>query len=257
MAEEKLEAMSFGDHLEVLRSMLMRIAVVVVVLMVVFFGLKDAAFDLLLAPKEYDFITFRAIEHLLQLMGSDFRFEPYHVELINTEVSGQFMAHVNYSFYLALLAASPYILTELFRFILPALYSHERRNSVHTAVVMYLLFVAGVLMNYFVLFPISFRFLGTYQVVGDISNTITLDSYLSFFSQLTFMMGLVFQLPIVCIFLKKIGILTADAMSQYRRHAFVAIMIVAAFITPPDLLTMVLVTVPLYLLYEISIRVIR
>lgn len=254
---EQLQSMSFGDHLEVLRSMLMRIALVVVALIVVFFGFKDETFRMLLAPKEYDFVTFRWIEKILHLLGSDFAFEPYHVNLISTEVSGQFMAHVNYSLYLALLAASPYILAEVFRFILPALYSNERKYSVYTVVVMYLLFVLGILMSYFILFPISFRFLGTYQVDVNIPNTITIDSYLSFFSSLTFMMGLVFQLPVMCFFLSKIGILTSAAMSRYRRHAFVVIMIVAAFITPPDLLTMVLVTVPLYLLYELSLRVIK
>lgn len=258
MAEQQpLKSMPMTEHLDALRKMLVRMVCVVTVLAVAIFCLKEQVFSLLLAPKEYDFVTYRMLERIMHALGSGFCFEPYHVSLINTELSGQFMAHLSSSFYLALLAASPYLITELFVFILPALYANERKYSVQTAVTMYLLFAAGVLMNYFVLFPISFRFLGTYTVAEAVTNTITLDSYMSTFAGLTFMMGLVFQLPVVCFFLGKIGVLSASLMRNYRRHALVAIMIVAAFITPPDLFTMFLVTGPLYLLYEVSILVIR
>ncbi len=249
--------MPFAEHLEVLRKMLMRLAAVLCVLMVSVFCFKDEVFDLLLAPKEYDFVTYRAIEHLLHSCGSSFCFEPYHVQLINTELSGQFMAHLSTSFYLSILLASPYILFEGFAFVLPALYDNEKYWAKRVVVVMYLLFALGVVMNYFVLFPISFRFLGTYQVTMDVQNNITLDSYISSFSTLTFMMGLVFQLPLVCWFLGRIGLITATMMRKYRRHALVGIMVLAAFITPPDVFTLVLVTVPLYMLYEISIYVVR
>jgi len=249
--------MPFTAHLEVLRKMLMRLAGVLCILMMALFCFKETVFELLLAPKEYDFVTYRAIEKLLHLCGSSFCFEPYHVQLINTELSGQFMAHLSTSFYLAILLASPYILLEIFGFILPALYENEKYWAKRVAVVMFLLFVLGVLMNYFVLFPISFRFLGTYQVTADVQNTITLDSYISSFSTLTFMMGLVFQMPLVCWFLGRIGLISAPMMRQYRRHALVGIMIVAALITPPDAFTLVLVTVPLYMLYEMSIWVVK
>jgi len=249
--------MPFAEHLEVLRKMLMRLVAVLCILMVGVFCFKDTVFDLLLAPKEYDFVTYRAIEQLLHKCGSSFCFEPYHVQLINTELSGQFMAHLSTSFYLAILLASPYILLEIFAFVLPALYENEKYWAKRVVVVMYLLFATGVLMNYFVLFPISFRFLGTYQVTEAVQNTITLDSYISSFSTLTFMMGLVFQLPLVCWFLGRVGLITSSMMRKYRRHALVAIMIVAALITPPDVFTLVLVTVPLYLLYEISIWVVK
>lgn len=249
--------MPITEHLEVLRRMLWRLACVLVVLMVAIFCLKDEVFQFLLAPKEYDFVTFRWIEQSLHTLGSTFCFEPYHVDLINTELSGQFMVHLQTSFYLSVLLASPYILLELFGFVMPALYEHEKHLASRVGVIMYLLFAAGVIMNYLVLFPISFRFLGTYQVSGDVVNTITLDSYISTFSTLTFMMGLVFQLPLVCWFLGRIGLLSADLMRQYRRHALVAIMVIAALITPPDLFTLVLVTVPLYLLYEVSIWVVK
>lgn len=246
----------FSQHLEVLRRMLLRIVAVVTLLMMVLFCFKEQVFDMLLAPKEYDFVTYRVIERIMHALGSSFQFEPYHLNLINTELSGQFMAHLSSSFYLGCLIASPYILIELLAFITPALYARERRYLMPTAIIMMTLFAVGVLMNYFVLFPISFRFLGTYQVSETVQNTITLDSYMSTFSMLTFMMGLVFQLPVVCFFLGKIGLLSASFMRQYRRHALVLIMVVAAIITPPDVFTLCLVTLPLYLLYEVSILVV-
>ncbi|MBQ0056302.1 MAG: twin-arginine translocase subunit TatC [Bacteroidales bacterium] len=252
-----LERMPMAEHLDVLRRMLMRLAVVAAVLMMAVFCMRDAVFQLLLAPKEYNFITFRAIEHLLHLLGSDFCFEPYHISLINTELAGQFMAHLSTSLYLAILIASPYILIEILGFILPALYQNEKRVAVRLCVVMYMLFAVGVLMNYFVLFPISFRFLGTYQVDATIANTITLQSYFSSFSTLTFMMGLVFQMPVAVRLLSHIGLVSASMMRRYRRHAIVGIMVIAALITPPDLFTLFLVTLPLYMLYEVSIWVIK
>lgn len=121
----------------------------------------------------------------------------------------------------------------------------------------YVLFIAGVLMSYFVLFPISFRFLGTYSVADKVHSTITLDSYISTFTSLTLIMGVVFQLPVVAFFLGKLGIISSSMLTQYRKHAFILIMFVAAIITPPDIMTLVLVTVPLYLLYEVSIRVVK
>ena len=249
--------MPFTEHLEVLRRMLWRLACVLIVLMVALFCLKDSVFSLLLAPKEFDFITFRTIEQILHQMGSTFSFEPYHISLINTELSGQFMAHMQTSFYLAVLLASPYIIIELFGFIAPALYDHERHLAVRVGVVMYLLFTVGVVINYFLIFPISFRFLGTYQVSDDITNTITLDSYISSFSTLTFLMGLVFQLPIISWILGKIGLLKAKYMTRYRRHAFFGILVLSAIITPPDIFTLVLVAIPLYLLYEVCIHIVR
>lgn len=252
-----LQKMPLSDHLEVLRQMLMRLAIFLVVMMVAVFFFKEQAFELILAPKQCDFMTFRAIEHLLHSMGSSFCFEPYDISLINTELSGQFMAHISTSFYIAILLASPYILTEIMAFIMPALYTNEKRIAIRLCVVMYLLFSLGVLMNYFILFPISFRFLATYQVSELITNTITLSSYISSFSTLTFMMGLVFQLPVVARLLSALGILSAEIMRNYRRHALIGIMVLAALITPPDLFTLFLVTLPLYLLYEVSIWVIK
>ena len=249
--------MTFGGHLEVLRQMLFRIIAVVMVLAVAIFCFKDKTFELLLAPSQWDFVTYRYIERFLHYFGSNFAFNQFHINLIATELSSQFMTHITTALYLGLLGASPYILVELFRFITPALYENEKKYSVQVAVTVYLLFIVGVLMSYFILFPISFRFLGTYQVSSMVTPNITLKSYISTFTTLTLVMGLVFQLPVVAFFLGKLEIVTATMLSQYRKYAFLVIMVLAAVITPPDLMTLILVTIPLYLLYEVSILVLR
>lgn len=251
------ELLTFGGHLEVLRQMLFRIIAVVAVFAAIVFCFKDQTWKLLLAPSEWDFITYRILEDIMRWVGIGFKFEEFHVELIATELSSQFMTHLSTAVYLGLLAASPYILYELFRFVSPALYENEQKYSVRVAGIIYGMFILGVLMSYFVLFPISFRFLGTYSVAEKVRSTITLDSYISTFVSLTLVMGLVFQLPIIAFFLGKMGIITSQMLSIYRKHAFVIIMIIAAIITPPDVMTLILVTIPLYMLYEVSIRVIK
>ena len=249
--------LTFGGHLEVLRRMLFRIIAVVMVLAVVIFCFKDKTFELLLAPSQWDFVTYRYIEKFLHHLGSNFTFNQFHINLIATELSSQFMTHITTALYLGLLCASPYILVELFHFITPALYENEKKHSVSVAVTMYLLFVIGVLMSYFVLFPISFRFLGTYSVSGMVESNITLKSYISTFTTLTLVMGLVFQLPIIAFFLGKLEVISSKSLKLYRKYAFLIIMVVAAIITPPDLMTLILVTIPLYLLYEVSILVLK
>lgn len=251
------ELLSFGDHLEVLRRMLFRIIAVAGVIAVVVFCFKETTFSMLLAPSEWDFVTYRAIEQVLQAMGFDFHFEPYHVQLIATELQSQFMTHISTAVYLGLLAASPYIMYELFRFISPALYENERRYSVRVTLTIYVLFVMGVLLTYFVLFPISFRFLGTYSVAESVTSTITIDSYISSMLSLTLVMGAVFQLPVICFILGKLGLINSSLLARYRRHAFVLLMVIAAIITPPDIMTLVLVSLPLYMLYEVSIWVVK
>lgn len=251
------ELLTFGGHLEVFRQMLFRILGVVGVLVIVVFCFKDTTWQLLLAPSEWNFVTYRWIEGIIQsLWNADFHFDEWHVDLIATDLSSQFMTHISTSCYLGLLGASPYILYELFRFASPALYENERKYSVQVVVIIYLLFIVGVLMSYYVLFPISFRFLGTYSVSAKVHSTITLDSYVTTFVSLTLVMGLVFQLPVIAFFLGKMGMVTSEILSKYRKHALIVIMLIAAIITPPDLMTLILVTIPLYLLYEISIRVV-
>lgn len=249
--------LTFGGHLEVLRQMLFRILAVAGIITVFVFFFKETTWYLLLAPSDYDFCIYRWITLAIHKMGFvDFHFEEFHVELIATDLSSQFMTHISTAIYLGLLGASPYILFELFQFISPALYESEKKYSVQIAVIIYLLFILGVLMSYFIIFPISFRFLGTYSVSEKVHSTITLDSYVETFTALTLVMGVVSQLPVIAFVLAKIGFVDYSILSRYRKHALIAIAFVAAIITPPDLMTLILVTIPLYLLYEISVRIV-
>lgn len=249
--------LTFGGHLEVLRQMLFRILGAAGVMAVLVFCFKDTTWQVLLAPSEWDFVTYRWIEGVIQQWNPDFHFEKWHVDLIATDLSSQFMSHITMAVYLGLLGTSPYILYELFRFVSPALYDNERRYSLPMVIVIYLLFIVGILMSYYILFPISFRFLGTYSVAVKVHSTITLDSYITTFVSLTLVMGLVFQLPVIAFACAKLGLISSDMLSNYRKHAVIVIMTVAAIITPPDIMTLVLVTIPLYLLYEVCIRVVK
>lgn len=249
--------MTTGGHLEVLRQMLFRILAVAGIISVVVFCFKDITWGILMAPSEWDFCTYRWIESTMLSAGFEFHFNEFHVDMIATELSSQFVNHITTAVYLGLLGASPYILYELFRFISPALYENERKYSVQVAGIIYVQFLLGVLMSYFMLFPISFRFLGTYSVSAKVVSNITLDSYISTFVSLTLVMGVVFQLPVIAFFLGKLGVVTSSMLSKYRKHSLIVIMMVAAIITPPDLMTLILVTIPLYLLYEVSIRVVK
>ena len=201
--ENNQELLTFGGHLEVLRRMLFRIIGVDGTLAIVIFCFKDFTWRLLLAPSECSFATYKWIEDILSAFGFDFHFEEFRVDMIVTDLSSQFMTHITTSVYLGLLGASPYILFELFRFVSPALYENEKKYSVQVVVIVYILFIHGVLMSYYVLFPISFRFLGTYSVAERIHSTITLDSYISTFTTLTLLMGVVFQLPVIAFALTK------------------------------------------------------
>ena len=256
MGKENSGLMTFGGHLEVLRRMFFRVLAVLAVLAIGIFCLKDVTFELLFAPTRNEFCLYSWIEKISSFFGGEFRFDDFSVQLISTELSAQFMTHLTSSLYLALLLASPYILFELYAFVAPALYEQEKRYSVIVVVLVYFLFALGVLLCYFVIFPISFRFLATYQVADTVENTITLSSYISTFTSLTLMMALVFQLPIVSYVLAKMGIVTSDVLKYYRKHAVLVIAFVSAVITPPDILTCLLVMGPLYLLYECSIGVV-
>ena len=239
--------MTFWDHLDVLRSVLIRMAVAVLVFAIVAFLLKDELFYVVLAPRSSAFITYR-------LLGVD----PFSLHLMNTGLTEQFMIHIRTAMYAGLLVASPYILYELFRFISPALYQNERRYAVWIVGAAYVMFIVGTLVNYFVVFPLTVRFLGTYQVSPDVANMLTLQSYVDTLLGMSLVMGVVFELPVVCGLMGRMGLLTDRFMSEYRRHAFVAILIVAAVITPTtDVFTLFVVALPIYLLYEVSILVVR
>ncbi len=254
---DRKDLLTFGEHLEIMRKMLIRIIAVVVAITIAMFCFKDIVFDILLAPSSPTFCTYKWIEQIAAVCGFSFTFEEFHTKLIATELTMQFMTHLRSAFYFGILGASPYILYELFRFISPALYDKEKKYSLLTVSIVYTLFVLGVLMAYFILFPISFRFLSTYSVSEVVDSMVSIDSYITTFIELTLTMGLVFQLPVISFILAKLGIINHAMLAQYRKHAFVLIMIVAAIITPPDVMTLLIVTLPLYLLFEASIWVVK
>lgn len=250
--------MTFGGHLEVLRRVLFRVLGVSCTAAIVVFCLKDVTWRILLAPSEWNFVTYSWVERLANAVGMDgFHFPKFYVKLIATDLTSQFMTHLTTSVYIGLLISSPYILYELFRFVSPALFDNERRYSVRILVAVYVLFLFGVLVSYYLLFPVSFRFLGTYSVSDKVESTITIDSYVSTLTTLTLLMGVVFQLPVISFVLGKMGIISAGMLAKYRKHAFIIILTVAAIITPgQDILSLTLVSLPLYLLYEISIFIV-
>lgn len=249
--------MTFGGHLEVLRRMLFRIIAVTCCTAIAVFCCKEALFSALLAPCKGDFVTYRKVAELCRMAGLDVDVSQSTIRLINTELTSQFMIHLSTSFYVALLLVSPYVLVELLRFVTPALYDSERRYSAAVSISVYVLFMVGVAISYFVLFPFTLQFLGTYQVAESVENQINISSYISTFIVLSLLMGLVFQLPVLSFFLALLGILTATFMRQYRRHAIVVILIAAAVITPSaDIFTLMLVAMPIYALYELSIFIV-
>lgn len=247
---------TFGEHLDVLRKVLFRIVVLSFVIAFAVFFYKETIFKWLLAPCASDFITYGFVNKALHVIGGD---EVYtlDIELIATDLPSQFLAHMSMSLYIGILLASPFIIYELFKFVAPALYDQEKKYSSRIIISAYALFIVGLAVSYFLLFPISCRFLATYSVSEHVKTMITLDSYLSTFISLTLLMGLVFQLPILSFFLARLGVINPSLMTEYRKHAFVLILIVAAIITPPDVMTLILVSFPLYILYEVSIVVVR
>ena len=241
------EPLTFWDHLDVLRASLIRMAIAVVVFGIVAFCMKEALFSIVLAPCSSDFITYK-------LLGA----EAFHIHLMNTGLTEQFMIHMRTAIYAGLLVASPYILYELFRFVSPGLYQNERRYAVWIVGAAYLMFLVGTLINYFVVFPLTVRFLGTYQVSPEVANMLTIQSYIDTLLGMSLVMGVVFELPVVCALMGRMGLLTDHFMAEYRRHAIVAILVVAAIITPTtDVFTLFVVALPIYLLYEVSIQIVR
>ena len=221
--------------------------VAVVVFAVAAFCLKDELFSVVLAPRSSNFVTYK-------LLGVD----PFSIHLMNTGLTEQFMIHMRTAIYAGLLVASPYILYELFRFVSPGLYQNERHYVVWIVGAAYVMFLMGTLINYFVVFPLTVRFLGTYQVSPDVANMLTLQSYIDTLIGMSLVMGVVFELPVVCGLLGHMGLINNRMMSEYRRHAIVAILIVAAIITPTtDMFTLFVVALPIYLLYELSIQIVR
>lgn len=241
------DGLTFWDHLDELRSCIIRSLVVVVVAAVVAFFLKEWLFAVVLAPRSSDFISYR-------LLGID---DTFVIHLMNIGLTEQFMTHMRVSLYAGLLIASPYVLYQLFCFVSPALYQNERRAATWIVGSAYLMFMLGTVLNYLIIFPLTVRFLGTYQVSPDVQNMLTLQSYIDTLIGMSFVMGVVFELPVVCAILGRMGFIDSRMMSQYRRYAIVAILIVSAIITPTtDVFTLLVVSLPIWLLYEASIGIV-
>ena len=239
--------MTFWDHLDELRSVIIRSLVITMVAAAVAFCMKEELFAVVLAPRTSDFITFR-------LMGV----EPFSIHLMNTGLTEQFMIHLKTAMYAGLLVASPYIIYLLFRFVSPALYDNERKYATALVGSGYLMFMLGTVLNYFLIFPLTVKFLGTYQVSEDVANMLTLQSYMDTLLMMCLVMGIVFELPVVSWLLGKMGLINASMMRMWRKHAIVAILIVSAIITPTtDAFTLFIVALPIWLLYEVSILIVK
>lgn len=238
---------TFWEHLEILRGCILRMLAAAAAASAVAFGFKEELFGIVLAPADNSFITYR-------LLGA----EPFKFQLINTGLTEQFMIHLKTALAAGLLIASPYILYLLFRFVSPALYENERRYSVSITVWAYIMFLTGVAVNYFAVFPLTVRFLGTYQVSAAVMNMLTISSYMDTLLGMSLVMGVVFELPVISWLLARFGLLKSRWMSHYRRHAIIVILIVAAVITPTaDMFTMLIVSLPIWLLYEASIIIVK
>lgn len=239
--------MTFWDHLDVLRKSLFRMAAVLLVAVIGLFSCKDFLFDdVILAPAGSGYFLYK-------LLGEDFS-----VDLINIEVTAQFMIHMKVTFMCALILTFPYLIYELWRFIAPALYDHEKRKVRSAFCFASFLFYIGLAVGYLLIFPLMLNFFVNYQISADVPNTFSLTSYISLLISMTFTFGLVFEFPTIVVLLSALGILERQTMQKYRRHAVCAIVILAAVITPSgDPFSLMVVAIPLYILYEGSILLCR
>lgn len=255
-SDKQLQEMSFWDHVDALRSVLFKVAVVIIALAVGLFVAMPSIFDnIILAPCHGDFVLYRLFESITSGIPSlpQFTADGFEVNLINIQLASQFFIHMSTSFYLALVLGFPIVVYLLWGFISPALYEDEKRGAKRAFLMGMMMFFMGVAVGYFVVFPITLRFLATYQVSTLVPNQISLDSYMDTFTMLIFVMGVVFELPVVAWLLGKIGILHREFFKKYRRHAIVFLLILAAFITPTgDPFTLTIVFMPIYALYEFS-----
>lgn len=250
------DVMSFWDHLDALRGTLVHIAVAVVVATLAAFLLKEPLFNIIFAPKQPDFVTYHWLDQMsLWFTQGKEGLEPLaKVQIINTGLAQQFVFHFKVAFCAGIIVVSPYIIYQLYAFIAPALYQNEKKYAVRVVGSGYIMFVAGLMLNYFLIFPLTYRFLSSYQVSEEVVNMISLESYIDTLVLLSLMMGIVFEIPVIAWLLGKFGLLKADFMRHYRRHAIVAILIIAAIITPTtDIFTLLVVSLPMWALYEFSI----
>lgn len=253
--------MTFWDHLEALRWMLVRIISALMVFVVAGFAFIPYLFNnVVMAPSRNDFFFYRFLSKVAAAsnMVPDSLNQPFHVDIINIKLSSQFFLHMSLSLWLALLITFPYIVYEIWKFVCPALYDNERNSVRFTFLFGTVMFFVGCVVGYSVVFPLTLRFLYTYQISPDITNQLSLDSYMNNFLMLIFMMGIVFELPLISMLMSKIGFLDRSFFSRYRRHAVVVCLVMAAVITPSaDPFTLFAVFLPMYVLWELSYFLVR
>lgn len=254
-AEKKTGEMSFLEHLEELRWHLVRSSVAVVVGAVfIFINVKFIMDNIMMKPRLPDFITNRVFAWFADLLNSpDLRINTKPFELINYDVAGQFTTHLTISMVGGIIIAIPYIFYEFWSFIKPALYDKERKHATGAVFYSSLLFVLGVMFGYFLVVPLTTHFFGSYTISDEIKNEFNITSYISSLTTVVLGGGIIFELPIIIYFLSKVGIISASFLRKYRRHAYIILLLLAAIITPPDVFSMMLVTMPLVLLYELGI----
>jgi len=258
---EGKKEMTFWEHLDELRTVLFRSAAMIGVLMVTVFFFKSFVFEtIIFSPRSSDFVIYRWLNQLAEWKPflSSFAVTPFQIDLINIELTAQFMTHMKVSFWLGFVLAFPFILYQFWLFVRPALYPNEKRTITLAFTFCSVLFLIGLMVGYFLVFPLSIKFLGSYQVSDWVRNQISLQSYIRTFTLLIFSMGLVFEMPVLVHVLSRFGLVTKAFLRKYRRYAIVVLMILAAAITPSgDAFTMTVVALPLYILYEFSIFVCR
>lgn len=250
--------MSFLDHLEELRWRLVKSSISILVFAIAAFIGKKYIFDVVLfGPRKSDFYTYRAfcwLSHKISL-GDKLCMGDLEISLQNIDMSGQFSTHIMVSIVAGFILAFPYVLYQMWAFLKPGLKQKERDSARGVVFFSSVLFFSGVLFGYYVIAPLSLQFLGSYRVSDDVVSSIKLGSYISTLVSITLSTGLVFQLPILVFFFTKIGLVTPEFLKKYRKHALVAVLILAAVITPPDITSQVLVALPIMVLYEISILI--
>ena len=251
--------MSFIDHLEALRWHIIRSAISIVAFATIAFFNKEFLFhDLLLGPSRADFWTYRMFCRFGQWIGTpDLCMDKVGFIIQNREMSGQLTMHISTSFMVGLVLAFPYTFWEIWRFIKPGLYPHEQKNSQGAVFFVSVLFALGLMFGYYIAAPLSINFLASYTVDPTIENQIDMQSYLSTLTTMSISTAFVFELPMIVFFLAKAGLITPEIMRLYRKHAIVVILIIAAIITPPDISAQIIVTIPILLLYELSINIAR
>ncbi len=254
---EEMTELTFWDHLEVLRWALFRIACVLAVCTVVTFMSMPYIFDqYILAPTTGDFFVYKWLN---EIGGGLFSFSTdFHVQIININVASQFFTHISTSLSLGLVLVFPYVIYEIWKFIRPALFDHEVAHLRTAFIGGTVMFYLGCMLAYLLIFPFMFRFLTEYELSADIHNQIDLSSYIGNFVMMIMIMGIVFEMPLLAWLLSCLGLVTKAFLRENKRHAVVGLLVLAAVITPSgDPFSLMLVFVPLFLLYELSILVIK